>query len=787
MELPAPLAAFLGKLAYYIYFDFSEIAPLIPTYLVLILAAIYPIYTGAHASLTRPPSASKPKRRKKSKRNLTDDEDDDMFEKTQKIEGLTPMDAITFPMTAGAILTSLYFLIKWLKDPYMLNKILNWYLAILGVFFLAGFLADSFGIIRSFAFPTLFSKGSVITKVAPHSQQASIVNSKNPTESEDQTSLKDNPTPGPTALGATHPPVTAKFRRVRSLLYTKATVKFYIRPLLALKCHLDIISLITPFYAIAVLLYFNLVSKPWWITNLLGFSFSYSALQRMSPTTFWTGTLLLSSLFLYDIYFVFYTPLMVTVATKLDIPIKLLIPRPKHADEEDTGSVSLAMLGLGDIVIPGMMIALALRYDLYLFYLRKQIPTSKISEGASGTDVKESMTKATYTPASGGWGERFWTSFDTRNPPELLKGKLFPKPYFYASLTGYFLGMVVTEIVLHTANHAQPALLYLVPGVLGSLWGTAWWRRETKEMWEYSEMEEEEGDKHKEEKDSKEEEGERAEEKKDKGATSSWLSWFGFALKPDPKPSKIEEDSSKKSPATVTTTKDGQSELSSPPHQKAKLITSPTGPDPHAFSNKQNTITTKSKSKSKKEKSPLAKASKLLSTDLSNNLIYFSVTLPSSTPTTSTADSKAKKPSYNGPSPTTSSASTSNPTSPLSTSEKHQHDGAAETELSLEQQLREAAEGRIRDSDMSSSAFSSDDEEDEDEEVVQEVLESRDDITALSDSDADDDVGEEVNAQEDGDGEWQGQGAKGAKYVGISDGDRKGSLAERERKRARVG
>lgn len=88
---------------------------------------------------------------------------------------------------------------------------------------------------------------------------------------------------------------------------------------------------------------------------------------------------------------------------------------------------------------------------------------------------------------------------------------------------------------------------------------------------------------------------------------------------------------------------------------------------------------------------------------------------------------------------------------------------------------------------MSSSAFSSDDEEDEDEEVVQEVLESRDDITALSDSDADDDVGEEVNAQEDGDGEWQGQGAKGAKYVGISDGDRKGSLAERERKRARVG
>ena len=32
-------------------------------------------------------------------------------------------------------------------------------------------------------------------------------------------------------------------------------------------------------------LYFNLVDKPWWLTNLLGLSFAYSALQFMSPTT----------------------------------------------------------------------------------------------------------------------------------------------------------------------------------------------------------------------------------------------------------------------------------------------------------------------------------------------------------------------------------------------------------------------------------------------------------------------------------------------------------------------
>jgi minor histocompatibility antigen H13 len=36
-------------------------------------------------------------------------------------------------------------------------------------------------------------------------------------------------------------------------------------------------------------------------------------------------------------------------------------------------------------------------------------------------------------------------------------------------------------------DHGQPALLYLVPGVLGTLWGTALVRGEWKLMWEYTE------------------------------------------------------------------------------------------------------------------------------------------------------------------------------------------------------------------------------------------------------------------------------------------------------------
>ena len=47
------------------------------------------------------------------------------------------------------------------------------------------------------------------------------------------------------------------------------------------------------------------------------------------------------------------------MATSVDAPIKLLFPRPVEADSKKPFS----MLGLGDIVIPGIFVALILRYD----------------------------------------------------------------------------------------------------------------------------------------------------------------------------------------------------------------------------------------------------------------------------------------------------------------------------------------------------------------------------------------------------------------------------------------
>lgn len=189
--------------------------------------------------------------------------------------------------------------------------------------------------------------------------------------------------------------------------------------------------------------------------------------------------------------------MMVTVAKSLDVPIKLMFPRPPTGSEPPTASAH-AMLGLGDVVLPGIMIGLALRFDLYLFYLRRQVRTPATKEGEPDTIVKPQ-----YHSLAGRWSDHFWTHSFTGRPlwtsPQSNESKpeapfTFPKTYFKASITGYILGLMATLGVMVVWNHAQPALLYLVPGVLGSIWLTALFRGELGLMWNFSEeIDEEEG------------------------------------------------------------------------------------------------------------------------------------------------------------------------------------------------------------------------------------------------------------------------------------------------------
>lgn len=183
---------------------------------------------------------------------------------------------------------------------------------------------------------------------------------------------------------------------------------------------------------------------------------------------------------------------MITVAKTIDAPIKLVFEGPSGA----------SLLGLGDIVIPGIFICLALRFDLWQYYQKKAkyVPTSleTVSQDPSSeqtvttTETQYRTVKPTFVDPQGRWGDRLWTStwlgiFFGQPATPTLAAAAFPKPYFYASMFGYFLGMLTTLAMLIIFRHGQPALLYLVPGVVGSTWLTGLVRGELKAMWTYTE------------------------------------------------------------------------------------------------------------------------------------------------------------------------------------------------------------------------------------------------------------------------------------------------------------
>ncbi|RPB01804.1 hypothetical protein L873DRAFT_1827090 [Choiromyces venosus 120613-1] len=397
--MPAgPLTHFIASALFY----WEQALPFIPTYIHLITIALLPIVTGSFASLKRPGNAARPQ------------------------QNLSASDALWFPVSAGACLGSLYLIIIYLDDPTLINKILTWYFCGMGVFAVAKGFSDSLGVLVTYVFPKRYrSKKDGKLYVSGYNSYK---------VREDENNKDENPSV------FFIPRFMAKSMwSLRRALYAKYTLAVGTTKSPALKATFwvgDLVGLVVGILAVGT---YALAGKHWLLTNIMSTSFAYGAMQLLSPTTFTTASILLSALFFYDIFFVFYTPMMVTVATTLDVPIKLLFPRPGTSP---SGAQALAMLGLGDVVIPGLVIAMALRYDLWMCYEKKH-------------------------------------------------GAEFSKFYFYMSLGGYIVGMLTTLVVMHVFKRAQPALLYLVPGVLGSVWLGALMKGELRIMWNYSEEGEE--------------------------------------------------------------------------------------------------------------------------------------------------------------------------------------------------------------------------------------------------------------------------------------------------------
>jgi signal peptide peptidase-like protein 2B len=170
----------------------------------------------------------------------------------------------------------------------------------------------------------------------------------------------------------------------------------------------------------------------WPFQDFIGALFLCSIQRSLRLPDMKIATLLLCLMFFFDIFWVFISPLifrssvMVTVATGggtgESVPMLLRVP----AFNDPFGNYRL--LGFGDIALPGLLVSFLRRYDM----------ASK---------------------------------------------KSWFKGYFLPALFGYFCGLCCTIAALVLMKMGQPALLYLVPGTLGTTLLLAACRGELGYLW----------------------------------------------------------------------------------------------------------------------------------------------------------------------------------------------------------------------------------------------------------------------------------------------------------------
>jgi minor histocompatibility antigen H13 len=266
-----PLLQFIGQWGYKIYAE----RELLQMYIHLILSALFPIYIGAHASLRRPPSAEEPKRSKSE-----ESEDDDEIKVESIVEGLSPSDAILFPVLAGITLTGLYFLIKWIQDPKLLNKILNYYFSLIGVFGVGKLAADSLNVATTFVFPSVWSSRGKTYFVDPLlSQQVTGKVKSARSQVHREFTDKTNPFPGPFSSIKFPGSINSKLWAFRSLVKNHWIFRSYVHGLFNSKSHVQINDIIGFLIGIATIVLYNTSDKAWWLMNIIGFGFCYGTLQ----------------------------------------------------------------------------------------------------------------------------------------------------------------------------------------------------------------------------------------------------------------------------------------------------------------------------------------------------------------------------------------------------------------------------------------------------------------------------------------------------------------------------
>ncbi|CAK7268236.1 hypothetical protein SEPCBS57363_002993 [Sporothrix epigloea] len=472
------------------------------------------IYVGAHASLTRPHSAApredeeggsktgKDGQRRKKKKKRTGN---------VAKESLRLSDALLMPLFAAGALIGMYYLIEYMQDPALLNRIIRAYTSLVALASVGSFLGDGLSLLSSLVFPNVWSsRNGRLYRVdgANRVQWVQPTETSSPSPSSDvamaweEDKLQTTPFPGLLAVPLRWLPASAASSvasfawSARRVVRESWSIHVSLRGVGAEEIEGLSIHALVGLGLAAAAVYFDyfLGLFPSLLNNVMGLGLSYFALQVVSLTSFAIGSTVLLGLFLYDVVMVFYTPFMVTVATTVEAPIKIVAA---------SGGQS-GMLGLGDIVLPGLYICLCLRYDLYQHYAKqiRHVETILTSTEQAGspksvaetmamptTTTKTTVTrevKSPYIDPQGRWGDRLWTRAANPTTPGLTAAR-FAKPYFVTSMIAYVIGLMGAMLAMIVTRKGQPALFYLVPVMLLATWGRAALTGDLKGMWAYIE------------------------------------------------------------------------------------------------------------------------------------------------------------------------------------------------------------------------------------------------------------------------------------------------------------
>lgn len=180
----------------------------------------------------------------------------------------------------------------------------------------------------------------------------------------------------------------------------------------------------------------------WILQDFLGFMFCVNMIKQIRLPSFKISSLLLVLFFVYDVFFVFITPLftknkesiMVNIATgggKSDeqIPMLFKLPRLGYSPYQKCAASGYSLLGYGDVILPGLHVGFCAVWD-----------------------IKISNTVRRH-------------------------------PYFISGIIGYGVGLILTFVGMYFMARGQPALLYLTPCCLLSTLLVALKRKELASMW----------------------------------------------------------------------------------------------------------------------------------------------------------------------------------------------------------------------------------------------------------------------------------------------------------------